>query len=182
MGTSGFPTSYTYRTFVRSINPYATLVVADYSPYPLRDCLDNGMQNNNNTRLARANATRLPFPDASFDLVETDALMQFLTLDDKKKTLREVYRVLAPGGIFTTRDKFISKDATEEEQFILQMDRRFTHDMLGVMPYMTSAEEMFELFTAQGFETVMQRPKEGDPTCVLLHDIVAQKPETVANN
>ena len=49
-----------------------------------------------------ADATSLPFNDASFDLVV--AYMALMNLDDLEGALREVGRVLAPGGRLVTAD------------------------------------------------------------------------------
>ncbi|MBD0318980.1 MAG: class I SAM-dependent methyltransferase, partial [Gemmatimonadetes bacterium] len=42
-------------------------------------------------------AEALPFPDASFDLVILDNVLEHVT--DRPKTLDEIHRVLAPGGL-----------------------------------------------------------------------------------
>lgn len=43
-------------------------------------------------------ATRLPFPDAAFDHAVTSLLLHHLTTEDKSAALREMLRVLRPGG------------------------------------------------------------------------------------
>jgi ubiquinone/menaquinone biosynthesis C-methylase UbiE len=45
----------------------------------------------------------LPYPSDSFDAVWTSSLMQWL--DQPTKALREIYRVLKPGGLYATRDR-----------------------------------------------------------------------------
>lgn len=52
----------------------------------------------------RADARALPFPDGSFDLVETDFLLQFLASADRRVVLHEWARILRPGGGLMTRD------------------------------------------------------------------------------
>ena len=47
--------------------------------------------------LRGARAEGLPFPDASFDLVILDNVLEHV--DDPARTLEEIHRVLAPGGI-----------------------------------------------------------------------------------
>ena len=47
--------------------------------------------------LRSARAEQLPFPDAAFDLVILDNVLEHV--DDPARTLEEIHRVLAPGGI-----------------------------------------------------------------------------------
>jgi ubiquinone/menaquinone biosynthesis C-methylase UbiE len=46
----------------------------------------------------------LPYDDASFDRVVSSLFLHHLTADDKRRTLREVGRVLRPGGEFHVAD------------------------------------------------------------------------------
>ncbi|HYN85693.1 MAG TPA: class I SAM-dependent methyltransferase [Pyrinomonadaceae bacterium] len=48
-------------------------------------------------RFARANALRLPFPDGAFRMVATSGVVEYLPLGEG---LKELARVLAPGGYF----------------------------------------------------------------------------------
>ena len=51
-------------------------------------------------RLVQASVTDLPFADSSFDLVTSfDVLVQLSTTDAAEQAMREMYRVLKPGGI-----------------------------------------------------------------------------------
>ncbi|MBL8127975.1 MAG: methyltransferase domain-containing protein [Chloroflexia bacterium] len=52
--------------------------------------------------LEEADATRLPFPDASFDAVHVERVL--MHLDDPDAALREVRRVLKPGGRFVAAE------------------------------------------------------------------------------
>jgi SAM-dependent methyltransferase len=49
-------------------------------------------------RLARADAARLPFPDDCFDLVTSFDVIYSLDEDAERRALREMTRVLRPGG------------------------------------------------------------------------------------
>lgn len=49
-------------------------------------------------------ATSLPFEDASFDRVTTSLVLHHLTADDKVRALREMHRVLRPGGELNIAD------------------------------------------------------------------------------
>ena len=49
-------------------------------------------------------ADRLPYPDASFDRVLSSLVLHHLTRAEKLGALREVHRVLNPGGVFHLAD------------------------------------------------------------------------------
>jgi SAM-dependent methyltransferase len=49
-----------------------------------------------------ADATRLPFADASFDVVTARAVLQFIS--DRQTAVSEAYRVLRPGGRFSNAE------------------------------------------------------------------------------
>jgi len=50
------------------------------------------------TRIARATVTRLPFADAAVDVVTSFDVLYCLTDPDEEQAIREMYRVLRPGG------------------------------------------------------------------------------------
>ncbi len=50
------------------------------------------------SRLARASAAQLPFPDACFDLVTSFDVLYALDDDTEREAIREMRRILAPGG------------------------------------------------------------------------------------
>ena len=51
-----------------------------------------------NVRLDHGMAFELPYPDVSFDRVISSLMFHHLTRENKERTLREVFRVLRPGG------------------------------------------------------------------------------------
>lgn len=51
-------------------------------------------------QVGQAEITRLPFPDASFDSVVTSHVLGHIAVEAKDEALREVARVLKPGGKF----------------------------------------------------------------------------------
>ena len=72
----------------------------DYSPLALqfaaREFKENSQQKS--VPLLRGDATRLPFADGSFDVVTMLDVLEHV--EDDGAAVREIYRVLAPGGAF----------------------------------------------------------------------------------
>jgi SAM-dependent methyltransferase len=56
-----------------------------------------------NVRFESGDIYDLQFPDASFDAVWTSSVIQWL--DKPEKAVREVFRVLKPGGVYASRDR-----------------------------------------------------------------------------
>jgi SAM-dependent methyltransferase len=71
---------------------YATTTGTDYFEEALRFCRERG-----HTRLCKADAVDLPFPDRSFDIAT--ALDVIEHLDDDLAALKELYRIMRPGGL-----------------------------------------------------------------------------------
>jgi ubiquinone/menaquinone biosynthesis C-methylase UbiE len=71
----------------------------DLSPEALNFCRDRGLET-----IARASVADLPFPDSVFDLVTSfDVLVQLSGENTDVVAMREMYRVLRPGGIAFVR-------------------------------------------------------------------------------
>ncbi|MBS1567721.1 MAG: class I SAM-dependent methyltransferase, partial [Bacteroidetes bacterium] len=87
------------------ISPRARVTTADYTP---------GFYKNISTDIRFADATGLPFADASFDLVIANHIMEHIP--DDRKAMREILRVLKPGGAAIMQVPFsIAIRATLEE-------------------------------------------------------------------
>jgi ubiquinone/menaquinone biosynthesis C-methylase UbiE len=75
------------------------VVGLDISPDAIRFC-----RINNSNALVQASVTALPFPDASFDVVTSfDVLAQISGKGADAQAIKEMYRVLRPGGIMFVR-------------------------------------------------------------------------------
>lgn len=72
----------------------ATVVATEPNPHMLRRAEPRAR--NRGIELRAAPAERLPFPDGSFDTVVSSGV--FCSVDDPRKALTEVHRVLRPGG------------------------------------------------------------------------------------
>src|SRR5690349_15977619 len=71
------------------------LIVTDLNP-PMLEVARDKFRPDEDVDFRPADATALPFPDASFDAVVCQFGVMFFP--DKDKSYREVHRVLAPGG------------------------------------------------------------------------------------
>ncbi len=178
MGTATASTTKTFVDFVHDVNPKAYITVADFSEYPLRQSLDEGLQWEPNVNFVRTDTTKLGFLDNSFDLIETDGLLQFLDPEQKCHAVSEWYRTLKPGGVVTTRDRFVSINAAPREWDMLNIVRNQFQQKFGVFSYPTTTEVMRHTFNNQGFSTQIEKTKLWDPRMILIHDVIAQKPFT----
>src|SRR4051812_24005498 len=82
------------------LNGTGEVIAADISPEPLRIGEARAQQRGlTNIRFQVADAHRLPFEDQQFDRVTSRLGVMFFA--DLSKALREIHRVLKPGGGFT---------------------------------------------------------------------------------
>lgn len=65
-------------------------------------------------KVQRANATKLPFEDNSFDIVINEAMLTMLPIEAKEKAIREYFRVLKPNGFLLTHDVVLNTDDVEQ--------------------------------------------------------------------
>ncbi len=72
----------------------------DISPVSLERAKRNVPQ----AKYVEALAEDIPFPDNHFDLVHTSVAMHEMTPSQLRQILKEVYRVLKPGGVFALVD------------------------------------------------------------------------------
>ena len=98
---------------------FGHVVGADFSPEALQFCVTRGV----GADLARADVRRLPFADASFDVVTAMDIVEHI--DDDKAASCEIFRVLKPGGrLLVTVPAFPSLWSEHDEA--LHHYRRYT--------------------------------------------------------
>lgn len=124
-------------------------------------------KNHPETALVRADGARLPFPDGAFDVVHWSWLLEHLA--DPRPVLREVRRVLAPGGrchfIEVDNATFGTTPVFEEVSAVMRaLDAA---QLRSGDPYV--GQRLHHLLRAAGFrrfvvEPVPLRGHAGDPT------------------
>ncbi|MDH2999585.1 hypothetical protein A1D23_05690 [Chelonobacter oris] len=102
----------------------------------------HGLQDKIHVR--RANATKLPFADRTFDVVINEAMLTMLPLEAKRKAVGEYFRVLKPGGVLLTHDVMLTRD---EDPEVLQQLRQAIN--ISVTPL--SKPQWLSLFQTCGF-------------------------------
>jgi len=89
---------------LKRAQPDATVVGIDGDPEVLQIARRKAALSGLEIVLDRGMAYALPYPDESFDVVLTSLVLHHLTREDKARALREVSRVLRPGGSFHAAD------------------------------------------------------------------------------
>lgn len=98
-------------------------------------------------QVQRANATKLPFEDNSFDIVINEAMLTMLPIEAKQKAIREYLRVLKPNGFLLTHDVLLHTDEAEQ---ILENLR----DAIKITVAPLTKEGWKEMFQSGGFRNV----------------------------
>ncbi len=98
-------------------------------------------------QVQRANATKLPFEDNSFDIVLNEAMLTMLPVEAKEKAIREYLRVLKPNGFLLTHDVMLNTD--DREQILANLREAIN---ITVTPLLK--EEWKDLFHRCGFRNV----------------------------
>jgi ubiquinone/menaquinone biosynthesis C-methylase UbiE len=109
-----------------------------------------------------ASATRMPLPDATFDIVYCQLGLQFLP--DRPASLREMYRVIVPGGRVGL---MVWRGIEQSPGFAVlaaALGRHVGPEAAAIMraPFgLAEAEELRRLIAAAGFDDITIRPVPG---------------------
>ncbi len=137
----------------------------DLSPYYLRRAAHT-LEGLRDVSFVVDNAERMPFRDAELDVVTSTFLFHELPTRARQAVAREMYRVLAPGGLLVILDSAQLSESAELgvflENFAASMNEPFFSSYLS--------EPLEGLFAAQGFELNETAP------CFLSKLVVAEKP------
>lgn len=93
-------------------------------------------------------ADQLPYADISFDRVLSSLFLHHLTTDNKRLTLREVFRILRPGG------RFDVVDFGPPRTFYSRLVARVTADNEEVAANLQG--RLPEMFREAGFQNVLE--------------------------
>lgn len=160
--------------------PAARLFGVDADPNALALAERKGRQRMVNWSLLVASATQLPFPDNCFDGVVTSLVFHHLTTPQKQQALREIQRVLRPGGRLLLADYDAPRTWLEHLAFLPVrlfdgFDATEAH-VQGVLPTLlqaagfTAVEVCAEIPTAFGYITAWQArsPAHDGLTAVMM--------------
>lgn len=141
----GCGTGRTALQLARSM-PGLSILGVDLSPYYLELARENCARCPEVSFL-EANGEALPFRDEYFDCVTSTFLMHELPREARHQVLKEMYRVLKPGGLLVVEDSAQLRDAPDMRIFMEHFDREF-HE-----PYFQDylSDPLDALFESSGF-------------------------------
>jgi ubiquinone/menaquinone biosynthesis C-methylase UbiE len=88
----------TLTIFIKRMHPDATVMAIDGDPKILEIGRSKAAKANMNITFAQAMSFELPYTGESIDRVLTSLMFHHLTLENKVRSLKEIYRVLRSGG------------------------------------------------------------------------------------
>lgn len=88
----------TLTILIKQMHPEAEVVGLDGDSQVLKIARAKAAKAGANIALHQGMAFQLPYPDHTFDRVLSSLVLHHLTTDNKQRTIREVCRVLRPGG------------------------------------------------------------------------------------
>ena len=133
----------------KAAHPGATVAGLDPDEAALAQARRKARRRRLDVRLDRGTAAALPHPDASMDRVLSAFMLHHVPAEDREQTLREVHRVLRPGGELHLLD--LGGDTAEPHDHGSHGRGRMLH---GRRPHATSRAEVTDLLQAAGFADV----------------------------
>ena len=109
----------TLTLMIKQTHPEAQVTGLDGDPKALEIARGKVARSGLTIPLDEGMAFDLPYPDNSFDRVFSGLLFHHLTREDKVRTLKEVFRVLRPGGELHVADWGKSSNALMRSAFFL---------------------------------------------------------------
>lgn len=136
----------TLALLIKQRHPEAGAIGLDIDPEILKIAHNKVLKAGLEIDLHRGTATRLPYPDASFDRVLSSFAIHHLTYQDKQRAAQEIFRILRQGG----------------ELHVLDFGKPRTTYCVGISYLLRWVEELMEnikgllpmIFSNAGFEDV----------------------------
>ena len=108
--------------------PDAEVTGIDVSAPVLRYAHARAQAQNVKATFAQMDATKLDFPDASFDVVFSSMFLHELPLKNIKKFIQEAYRVLKPGGLLLNMELPPNDQMAPYDSFYLDWDSYYNRE------------------------------------------------------
>lgn len=123
-----------------------TVYGIDISPKMIAAARSDAEAQGLNVDLRVGSVTRLPYPDAFFDVVITNIMYHHLDLAEKRQAVAEIARVLKPGGKYVSAEfgpravnalyRFLAKgDYTLYPSHLTEAGLTVTHEELGTFAW-----------------------------------------------
>lgn len=154
-GAGAPATTLEFAAFLSARQPSARLFVMDAALQPLvaSRAVVEARSPLYEVTFIRADARSLPFADESFDLVETDFLLQFLASTDRRAVLHEWARVLRPGGGVMTRDWVTHERGLDPLWDMLR--RAVLRTVLGASTHVLTGDDLRGALREAGFRAAV---------------------------
>lgn len=128
----------TLAILIKRLHPGVRVVGVDADPEVLQIARGKAGREGVVVELRQASADLLPFGDGEFDVAVSSLVFHHLSRETKRSALREVHRVLRPGGTFLLADWGKPTSAIERLQFysvqLLDGFRTTADNARGMLP------------------------------------------------
>ena len=105
--------------------------------------------------LEQGTALQLPYPDNSFDRVLSCLVLHHLTTENKRQALKEVFRVLRPGGEFHVADFGKPRNALAHLiSLVIGRSEEMSDNVKGLLPKMFSRAGFGQIAECTQYMTV----------------------------
>lgn len=150
---------------IHEAHPELKMYGLDLSPYYVREARDT-LAHVADASLVAENAEHMPFADALFDVVTSVYLFHELPKNARRQVIREVYRVLRPGGLLVIEDSAQYAESSEIRFFLDRFPEDFHEPFFN--DYLR--DDLAKPLEEAGFVVDAVDP------CFVAKVVVAQKP------